>query len=411
MHSTKRNMLWFPGFPLGHRRKNVGRHYKMLAILLLGACSSTAPNSAESSIDESSIAESSEVESSAVDSTISTLFATTTPPSTPAPSASTSVESAALGPLTYDAPKQLGNGFFAGWANSEAVMIASETVDAQLGCEGFAEVVLEGAPLSGAARYRLTPNDPLRNGTVLTRGGKSVQIDACEGFITDISRITIDDRGVITNAQPVDVKDTELGVLESAPAFTLSLDGNSLLTTWTEEGSNTAVRVDLNTGEVMQILKDVDVGRQIEDATDGQIVASNGAEVHVIKPDGTITRTYDAWNFDVSDDGTRIALIKDNEVWVTDVGAPLGQSAKVLKAKGGSVALSPDNNTVAVLSVDYGDTEQPPTGWIELTRGTDSQTVFGPDFILSAGWSPNGQSLGFDTGREQTKQVLTIAVN
>jgi hypothetical protein len=280
-----------------------------------------------------------------------------------------------------------------------------------LGCEGFPEVVLEAKTIAVEERYRITPDDPLRNGAILLRNGQSVQIDACEGFITDISKITQDTKGIITEAQRVEVKDTELGVLESAPSFTLSLDGASLLTTWTEEGSNTAARIDLTTGAVTQILKDIDGGRQIEDATDGRIALSDGTTVRIVGADGAVQHSYDASSFDVSDDGTRIALIKDDQVWVTDVGAPVGKPAKVIQAKGGAVYLSPDNYTVAVVTSDFGDTEQPPTGWIVLVRGEGAQTAFGPDYILSAGWTLSGGLLGFDTGNGETKNVLALPVN
>jgi hypothetical protein len=314
-------------------------------------------------------------------------------------------------PLTFSVPIQLGTGFFAGWANGTTAIIASETADSQLGCEGFPEVVLEAKTIAVEERYRITPTDPLRNGAILQRNSQAVQIDACEGFVTDISKITQDTKGIITEVQRVDVKDTDLGVLESAPSFTLSLDGTSLFTTWTEEGSNTAARIDLTTGAVTQILKDIDGGRQIEDATDGRIALSDGTTVRIVGADGTVQQSYDASSFDVSDDGTRIALIKDDQVWVTDVGEAVGKPAKVIQAKGGTVYLCPDNYTVAVVTSDFGDTEQPPTGWIVLVRGEGAQTAFGPDYILSAGWTLSGGLLGFDTGKGETKNVLALPVN
>jgi hypothetical protein len=391
--------------------------YTLLIIAFLGACSSSTTTSTTTSrtttVDstpvDSTPVDSTPVDSTAVQSTSVQNASTSLPPRES--SVPTSVRTIALGPLTYGQPTALGTGFFAGWANNETVMVASNTDDAQLGCEGFTEVVLEGVPVAGGARYRLTPSDPLRNGTVLSRGGRSVQIDACEGFITDIAQITRDDRGVISDAKSVEVNDTELGVLESAPQFTLSLDGNALLTTWAEEGSNTAARVDLGTGTVTQILKGIDGGRQIEDATNGRIALSDGTSVRIVGADGAIQQTYDAWFFDVSDDGTRIALIKDDQVWVTDVGAPVGAPATVIQAKGGSVALSPDNDTVAVFTLDYGDTEAPPVGWLTLVRGTETQTVFGPDYLLSVGWNSDGTALGFDTGKDEPKKVLAVSID
>jgi WD40 repeat protein len=301
-----------------------------------------------------------------------------------------------------------------GWTpDSSAVLtLASDPALEKLGCEAQPEWVLFATPIAGGPKRPTSPTDPLRNGAILRRGGVTVQVDYCEGFLAELSIIDQTPDGLVSNPRLVSVSEVGVSLGSQAPVFSLSLDGKSLYTTFTEEeGSNTIAQLDLATGVFKQILPEIDGGRSIEDATDGRIVVSDGTIVRIIDAAGTVTQSYAASAFDVSDDGTRIALLRGQQVWVTDVGKPIGEAATVSSPTGEVVALSPDNNTVLVYQIDYGysDETQEAIGWLEVVRGTTNQMYFANSYVHAAGWSPNGKSFALSVGQKDVfDELVTV---
>jgi hypothetical protein len=369
-------------------------------VLAAGACASKT-NSADSTLAstppasavETTIPASSDATSTSATTTVATPSSTIPIATVPEPTTTAIPTTVALGPLAFSEPRALGPGYVNSFSpDGLAVIVAVEDADrSKTGCEGVLEPVLLAAPVagdSGAQRRSILPNDALRNGEILHRGNTTVMIDGCEGFVSEIAVVQQADDGTVGETRIVEPVQTDVYVTESASAFTLTLDGTALLSTYTEEGSNTIARLDLATGVVTRILPEIDGGRQVEEATDGRIVVSTGKKVSVVGPDGTVQRTYDASEFDVSDDGTRIALTKKNKLWVTDVGADLGEPTVLPHTESGDVRLSPDNQTALV------STYQEP-GWIAVVRNGEVADAVSSANVFRVTWNRAGSAFAY----------------
>jgi hypothetical protein len=310
-----------------------------------------------------------------------------------------SIEAGSAGSTATSQPRNVGSGLVVGWApdGKSVLALAVDKKLSQEGCEGLPEPVLFLQPIDGGKRKAAT-NDVTLNGTIVRNGDKLMMIQGCEGYIRSIEPIAQSPDGTINATGATFPRSALAEVLELFGGADISPDGTQMLMTGpgTEENSTRAVQVDLSSGNLTDIGKQAHVGAKVAWASADRVVVTDGTTVDVIAKDGSVERSYQATDFDLSEDGTRLGLINESSAWLLDVGAPLANAISLPQGFASGLAMSPKGDRLAVVSADVVE------GWIGVAaNGVFAQIASkGPYYRVE--WNRTGDSLAFTTDTQNT---------
>lgn len=329
---------------------------------------------------------------------------TTTPETTVAGSASPPTSS--VDPrLVMGVPRSAGEGLIQAWSadGSHLVVLAVDDKLSKEGCEGLPEPVLflqnlDGAP---ASRTPAIAGDFARNGTIL-RGpdGRVVLIEACEGYLGDLYVGTAAADGSIGDLRVVDTGDASIAELSGQSALTP--DGAALLLTGrttNDDGTEQAeqVTVDLATGAVAKIASGARGGHRVAATSDGRYVVTDGMAVDVVRADGTVDRSYEAVDFDMSADGTTLALVAPGRLWILAVGADPGEPIALPKSGPSSPTFAPDGRAVGLVGEGTADdAAEGGDGWVAVVRGGQPHLVEDGATFGRLTWNASSNAIAYN---------------